>query len=104
MSMTCCKVGTSLPLDPIGPFLVFLISLESFEHERGWDQVLSSPMVGAKCSRQLTYVESSSSNLSPLDSVMRLLVALERGSVGSEETLPVDHTLTIKLVRAYENR
>jgi len=32
-------------------------------------------------------VESSASNLSPLDSVMRLLVALEGGSVGTKGAL-----------------
>ena len=35
---------------------------------------------------------------------MRLLVALERGYVGIEWALPVDHTPTIKSVRAYENK
>jgi len=58
-------------------------------------------MVGAKCSRRLTLVRSSTSNLSPLEFVLRLLVALERGYVGMEEALPIDHTSTIKLVRAY---
>jgi len=49
-------------------------------------------------------VESFASNLSSLDFVMRLLIALERGSVGTEGTLFVDHTLTIKSVRAYKNK
>jgi len=53
------------------------------------------------CSRRLTFspVDLSGrlrSNLSPLDFVMRLLVALERGSVGTNGVLPVDHTSTIK--------
>jgi len=52
------------------------------------------------CSRRLTWVESSASNLSPLDSVLRLLVSLERGFIETEGTLPVDHTPTIKSVRA----
>ena len=27
-SMSCCKVGASLPSDPSGPCLIFLITLE----------------------------------------------------------------------------
>jgi len=46
-------------------------------------------------------VENSVPNLSLLDYVLRLLVALERDSVGTEETLPINHTPTIKSVRAY---
>jgi len=49
-------------------------------------------------------VESSAPNLSLLDFVFCLLVALEHGSVAIEETLLVDHTLTIKSVRAYKIR
>jgi len=48
--------------------------------------------------------ESSAPNLSPLASVMFLLVALECGSVGTEGPIPVDHTLTIKSVKAYWNK
>ena len=57
--------------------------------------------MGAKCSRRLTLMRSSTSNLSPLESVLCLLAALERGFVGTDEALPVNHTLTIKSVRAY---
>jgi len=46
-------------------------------------------------------VESFSPNLSPIDFVLRLPVVLDRGTKGP---IPVDHTLTIKLVRAYENK
>jgi len=53
------------------------------------------------CSRRLTLVRSSTSDLSHLESVIRLLVALERGSVEIEGVSPVDHTPTIKSVRAY---
>ena len=35
---------------------------------------------------------------------MRVLGALERGTTGIEGALPIDHTPTIKLVRAYENK
>ena len=49
----------------------------------------------------LTWVESFVSNLSPLDFVLRLLVELDYSYVRTEETLLVDHTPTIKSVRAY---
>jgi len=49
-------------------------------------------------------MEISASNLSSLDFVLRLLVALECGSVGTEGALPVDHTPTIKSLKAYENK
>ena len=54
----------------------------------------------------LLWLESSvglyhTPNMSPLESVPRLLVALERGSVETKGALPVDHTSTIKSVRAY---
>jgi len=55
-------------------------------------------------SHRLTWVESFAPNLSHLASIMRLLVALERGSVGTEGALHVDHTTMIKSVRAYENK
>jgi len=35
ISMSCCKVGASLPLDPNGPCLLFLITLENFQHDYG---------------------------------------------------------------------
>ena len=47
---------------------------------------------------------SSTSDLSPLESVLPLLIALERGSLEIEGALPVDHTSTIKSVRAYKTR
>jgi len=46
-------------------------------------------------------MESFVSNLSSLDFVMRLLVAMERDFVETEGALPIDHTLTIKSVRAF---
>jgi len=49
--------------------------------------------------RRLTLVTSSSSGVSPLESVLRLVV-LERGFVEIEGALPVYHTLTIKSERA----
>ena len=49
-------------------------------------------------------MESSTPNLSPLTSFLCLFVALERGSVGTEGALHVDHTMMIKSVRAYENK
>jgi len=62
------------------------------KHNCGWDQVLSGPTVGAKCFHRLTLVRNSTSDLSPLEFVLRLLVALERGSVETEGALLVDHT------------
>ena len=56
-----------------------------------------------ECSCRLTLVLSSNSDLSSLESFLHLLVALERGSVETEGALPVDHTSTIKSVRAYLN-
>jgi len=47
-------------------------------------------------------VTSSNSGLSPLESVLRLVV-LEHGSIEIEGTLIVDHTPTIKSVRSYLN-
>ena len=102
--MSCCKGGASLPSEPSGACLGFLIILEGFKHECGWDPILSGPAMGTKCSCQLTLVKSSTSDLSPLESVLCLLVALERGSVETEGALPIDHTPTIKLVRAYKTR
>jgi len=49
-------------------------------------------------------VESSASNLSPLDFVLCLLLALKHGFVGTERDLPVDHTPRIKSMRAYEDK
>jgi len=49
-------------------------------------------------SHWLTLVRSSASDLSPPESILRLLVALERGSVEIKGVIPVDHTL---IVRAY---
>jgi len=53
------------------------------------------------CSRRLTLVRSSTFDLSPLESILRLFVALERDFVEIEGALPVDHTPMIKSVRVY---
>jgi len=84
VSMSCCSVGASTPLGvtdigcgctgcvgcascsscsvDIGcvvyaacVILTFRILLKNFEHKCGWDQVLSGPTVGAKCSCRLTW-------------------------------------------------
>jgi len=98
VSMSCCKVGASLPSDPYGPCLVFLITSESSNTIVDGSSFIC-PTVGAKCSCRLTFGltrwASSASNLP-------LFGALEQRSVETEGALPVDQTSTIKSVRAYE--
>jgi len=55
--------------------------------------------MGAKYSRRLILLTSSTFGLSPLESVLRLF-SLERGFVETEGALPIDHTPTIKSVKA----
>ena len=43
--MSCCMVMLSPPSCPDGPCLVFLISPDNFDHNCGWDLVLSGPTV-----------------------------------------------------------
>ena len=55
VSMSYCKVGASLPSDPNGHCLVFLITFESFKHECGGIRFYREHTMGAKCSSWLTF-------------------------------------------------
>ena len=100
MSMSCCKVGHRLLQIPV--VLASCSSLRQKTQTQLWMRSdLLGPTVGAKCYRRLTLVRSSISDLFPLESVLSLLIALGRGSVETKGVLPIDHTTTIKSVRAY---
>ena len=73
--------------------LVFLISLCG-QSQMWMGSSFIGPTMGAKCSRWIEW-ESSAFGLSSIG-------ALKRCSTRTNGTLPVDHTLTIKLVRAFK--
>ena len=54
VSMSCCMETMSTPSSADAPCLIFLILLDGSGHVCERDLVLSSPTVGAKCSRRLT--------------------------------------------------
>ena len=98
VSMICCKVGASLLSDLNNPCLVFLISQNA--QSQMW---MGSSFIESHSGRQmfssigLGWIEwaSSTSDLSPIG-------APRYCSTGTMGALPVDHTPTIKSVRAFK--
>ena len=96
--MICCKARASLPSDPNGPCLVFLISQNA--QSQMW---MRSSFIEPHARRQnvlvdwprLDWMGELHSDLSPLG-------APKCCSSGTKMTLPVDHTPTIKSVRAFK--
>jgi len=98
VSMSWCKTGALLPSYPYWPCLVFLItsggSITNVDEIKFYWAPCWAPNVLFGWP-QLDWIESSTSGLSPLG-------ALEQRSTGTEGALPIDHTLTIKSMRAYK--
>ena len=72
VSMICCKVGSLVPSHPSGPCLVFLITSENSNTTVDGIRFYRAPwwvpnVLTSWLSRRMIWVESSASNLSPLD-------------------------------------
>ena len=107
VSISCCNVGASTASGPDVPCLVFLILLRSpntivdgiiFYRAHGGCQMFSPVDRLVEWSR----LNASFRIYFFWESLSSLLVVLEYGTVVTEDALPVDYTLTIKLVRAHQ--